>query len=1135
MAVAALLTVVGIAALRLGRDLPRSRVERALAERLGCAVSLGALEVGGLEEIVLVDLEIGRPVPFPYLEGARIESLRARGSIAAMLDGRFDSLRIEGVSARLAPAPPGPASPAVGSALRVGRLTLDRALVLAGRGEAAPRFRVDGLLTDIGGNVAGTLRLAADAVDSRVAAAAWTEPVEGSRGGLALVLRGVRGVADVSRGGEVVDVSIAAESGEVVSEDRKVVLRAPSSAIRIVRPAGSESRISARARVSCDLWSESEAEVVVAAADGSIERAEARIEGIDLGALAALLPPSVPVSLGGRGTVRIERQRGSTSWSLDGKASLGPSKMEGAGWTLEATASTAELRGALSPAEGGVKTSLEARWSAPAIAVAFGGALSPLDLGPVGLDATWTARGGFAGSLAAHAWAGSVGSVRLEGEAVLERSGRVRAAWSWGGSSAEKLGKIAESAGIDLHGVSLGGGAIAASGRVDGTWSAPAFEASVTVGAFHAVAPPVVIDGTGADADLRVADLRIVALRARSGAASLRVRDLPAVAFEWDARGLLDLSTGRFEDAVASLRSGDLGTLRLKARGQARPPFAAVLEAAVDELDLARWHGWMREGLGDLVPGYAVSGVAGARLDSEFREDGSIDGTIRGTLREVSLASLDGTRVLEGLDTTLEGTVAGSLGAPAIEGSVSAAVGGFQLLWESWFVDGSDLTSALTLDAGASREGEAWNRRARVAWDFPGGPKMEASLALPAAGPAEFSGSVGIADVSEAIERYVRAPLGDSVPLLSRLDASGAIEAAIRGTRHDGITRLSADLRLANAGFAFDGGRYRIDGFDLDLPLRLEIAEEGGKAPRVGGEEALGRVRVKGASAAGLGLPPAECGIRTKGDTVTLADPIEVALLGGTARLERLSLTGWSGPTPALETGLAFEGIDLARGAQAIGILPLEGTLGGSFPSIRLTRDRLRVEGGGEIAAFGGRISVGDLSGENLFSRFPRLSFSASFRDIDLLRLTRRFDFGDLSGIARGELRDFELYDGVPVRFEALLETERRKGIPQTVNVKAIKNIAILGTGGRVSAFDRGIHRLFQSYRYEALRLRMSLADDVFVIRGIENPTGREYFLKGAPPFSINVVNMQPGRAVSFRTMVDRFRSLDFSAAATDR
>ena len=123
----------------------------------------------------------------------------------------------------------------------------------------------------------------------------------------------------------------------------------------------------------------------------------------------------------------------------------------------------------------------------------------------------------------------------------------------------------------------------------------------------------------------------------------------------------------------------------------------------------------------------------------------------------------------------------------------------------------------------------------------------------------------------------------------------------------------------------------------------------------------------------------------------------------------------------------------------------------------------------------------------------------------------------------------------MPVRFSAHLETLHRKGVPRTVDVKAVNNITILGTGQRASLLDRGIQRFFDRYTYQRLGVSLRLNRDVLLLRGLENRDGKELFLRGRLPFRIDVVNAQPGKTVSFQTMVGRLQSLDFARATTDR
>jgi hypothetical protein len=161
------------------------------------------------------------------------------------------------------------------------------------------------------------------------------------------------------------------------------------------------------------------------------------------------------------------------------------------------------------------------------------------------------------------------------------------------------------------------------------------------------------------------------------------------------------------------------------------------------------------------------------------------------------------------------------------------------------------------------------------------------------------------------------------------------------------------------------------------------------------------------------------------------------------------------------------------------------------------------------------------------------MRLSADFEGIDLEKLTGTFDFGDMTGIVRGYVHDVELFRGVPTRFDARLETVATKGLRHKINVKAVNNIAILSTGGNVGILDRGIHKFIDAFTYDRIGVELRLANDVFVMRGLEHRGDKELFVRGRLPFPIDVVNAQPGRTVSFRSMLDRLGATDFAGVTT--
>jgi hypothetical protein len=106
-----------------------------------------------------------------------------------------------------------------------------------------------------------------------------------------------------------------------------------------------------------------------------------------------------------------------------------------------------------------------------------------------------------------------------------------------------------------------------------------------------------------------------------------------------------------------------------------------------------------------------------------------------------------------------------------------------------------------------------------------------------------------------------------------------------------------------------------------------------------------------------------------------------------------------------------------------------------------------------------------------------------------------------------------------------------RKGVPRRISLKAVNNIAIVGTGSGLGFLDRGLRRFISSYAYQSIGIEMALSNDHFLLRGLEQRGDQELFVKGRFPLRLDVVNVQPGMTVSFRTMIQRLRTLDVTTA----
>jgi hypothetical protein len=135
--------------------------------------------------------------------------------------------------------------------------------------------------------------------------------------------------------------------------------------------------------------------------------------------------------------------------------------------------------------------------------------------------------------------------------------------------------------------------------------------------------------------------------------------------------------------------------------------------------------------------------------------------------------------------------------------------------------------------------------------------------------------------------------------------------------------------------------------------------------------------------------------------------------------------------------------------------------------------------------------------------------------------------FGKIEGVLAGDLRNAEIAYGQPQRFNLLLETVRKKGIPQKISIKAVENIAQIGGGqnpfmGLAGTFAS----FFKTFPYEKIGIRASLENDVFAIHGTVKENGVEYFVKRGAFSGVNIVNQNPDNRISFKDMVNRIKRI---------
>ncbi len=614
-------------------------------------------------------------------------------------------------------------------------------------------------------------------------------------------------------------------------------------------------------------------------------------------------------------------------------------------------------------------------------------------------------------------------------------------------------------------------------------------------------------------------------------AATLGMAGYPDLELGIGFRGRLDPAQGAVEIEAARLQTAELG--RADISGRLSPAGDTDLRLVWTGADLPAW-------LARLAPSWQgpwddlrIRGTA--ELDLALARSGDGPWRSRGTLAlgGGGFEAAGGSRVVDGLRLTadLDATLTPE-GSAEVRSHLRA--GGFQLLWGTLFADYSATEVELDVAANGARgpggAGWAWDATARSR--LAGDSTLAAGLSLPAAGVPELSLEIEIGALGDFLADYVQTPLGSAGPL-GGIAAGGSLRANLTASLGEASRAVAGRVVATGVEARTEGGGFELAGLDLVLPADLAWRRDeatGGLV--VEGPPLPGQLGFAKLTAGGISVPATSTTFLVEGDSAALDASLTVPLLGGRIHLDRLTLAELLRPERRLAAALRLEGIQLAEVARAMDLFPLEGEASGEFPRVRLTGDALRVDGGGRVAVFGGEVAIRDISGSQIFSDYPRLVLSADFRDIDVGRLTRKLDFGEVTGIVAGRIDDLELFRGTPVRFRARLASVPRRGQPQTLSLKAVDNIAQLGGGGGLGVLNQGIQRFFDRYRYRELGLAMVLDSDHFLMRGLARRGPNELFIKGRPPIRLDMVNVKPGRTVSFRTMMDRLRNLQVSRKA---
>jgi hypothetical protein len=338
------------------------------------------------------------------------------------------------------------------------------------------------------------------------------------------------------------------------------------------------------------------------------------------------------------------------------------------------------------------------------------------------------------------------------------------------------------------------------------------------------------------------------------------------------------------------------------------------------------------------------------------------------------------------------------------------------------------------------------------------------------------------------------------------MSASGDVEADFSFIQQ-ALTGASAHFTKLNVTdearrLAINGGRGVINwSDDPTLTKRSELAWQ--------------KLAIKG-----LPLSSARLQFTSQGKQIRLAEKVRLAFMNGSIAVDKFSWQGKKQDGPDVSFSVALDMVSLEELSKALGWTPLSGNISGQIPEVDYRDNTLSLGGELLVKVFDGTVKINHLTSSGLFTDFPKIVGDVEIENLDLDQLTRKFEFGNITGRLSGFVKKLVLENWHPVTFFAWLGTPDDDSSRHRISQKAVKNIASIGGGGATDLLSRSFLGFFETFGYDKIGVGCYLHDGVCQMMGLEAAGQGYYLIKGGGLPRIDVLGYNP--RVNWDVLVER-------------
>ncbi len=254
-----------------------------------------------------------------------------------------------------------------------------------------------------------------------------------------------------------------------------------------------------------------------------------------------------------------------------------------------------------------------------------------------------------------------------------------------------------------------------------------------------------------------------------------------------------------------------------------------------------------------------------------------------------------------------------------------------------------------------------------------------------------------------------------------------------------------------------------------------------------------------------LNLPLGKTQIQAQVERYSLTAPaIKLPILDGALNLTNISALRRSGQW-YWHLGASLDAISMEGFSTHLHLPKMQGKASAEIPLVTYAAGTLTTDGSLVLNVFNGTATVTGLTMQSPLGIAPKLNAEITLRNLDLGALTSSFSFGAIEGRLDGDIKNLELQNWRPVKFDAIVQSSPGK-YPKKISQRAVENISALGGGGAAAAVQRSFLRFFEQFNYGKMGLSCKLRNDICEMGGIELTPHGYVIVKGSGIPAITVM-----------------------------